>query len=1168
MARDAATEFLARKRAEQRSSRGMFVPPSGRARYMGEMPLESGKYTGAGPDGMVQPTAPTEFRQNPNGARYTADEGEVLVLDAATIRDFGGPEALDRFIQSHRPQRYQQQGAEDQSSNSGSPMQQQMAGAAEEMGMQRRFIGGTITPDAPNKTIERQPGTPALPTAPGSSTLNGGGSYAATDQSLEARKWRYEQARGLGITGQGTTPAQQRNSSNTSATSTVVGGEQTGPGALALRERGGNATPVVPQYSSIGSANTPGRTVTGIGVASYGAGARAAADQGKPIGATGQQGIPAPNQKPEEGLDKVASLIAKAKTDPNWSTFIPNLMKTIGTVPTADRDRQAVENLRNLGGLTAEEAARAFKNLVGRDPLSTNPIGSNVGATTTAPQGSGVKPLVPTSTQPGISTITARDLAAQTGDPSGGRSAPNATGTGTLASDQYAREGYMSADVSRERYTAADNAGLINPPAHIGEPTTPPPVDYKAPVVTPSQTDEMVLNRYLTRLSTMNQAERSAEAQRLLQEGASPEEIRGLLAMGDVSRREATGEAVSKYAIDAATRAEQRFANEEAAKTQQSQWQKAFDEDKSRYQTGQAYQAFLSAVDSGSATDAAARYKDWTGKDLDPAYLEDLRRQRSYATQTAGENLKQLQNSPRWNAMQLAIAAKDFGTAKALYNEITGKTLDTSTWETLSKTEVDSTLWNAFKQKVNDGMDPTESKQYLMNTFGYSETQATNTINNLKAERDRSDTLWRTQLNSITGKELANYLQQMSSADPKFGLDASGSVSIPALKADVNASKKLNDYWRSGGNSGNWYDTAEGEKWAANQFSAATLTPQKRISNTVTGSMQYTGATRVNTTDPAYQNVGKWVSGTATRYQDADGKYTQNFYDEKVIPFMSGLSTFGNYSYGLDKEGKLQILDAVTGKPALEDEDVTVTPAVWNDEMSGPDKVVYADDQVDSFAENYPDAKGLDATTMGQYLEANNGQPPKTESEWNKWYDKNVFLRGVTAKTGEMFVKEGNVYKVTGDKDGTKTYTSVASVTPAELMENPWSQRLTDLTRVEGYSGADDIVKARIANLKSGEAPKSGTIIDAKTKQALDSDKTITEVNPLKTSKEQGIRWNENQIYRTTSQSGKTAYFVPLRYGTDKNKSGHITFMNLETGTTFDRYNPDTTNIRSWSIFK
>jgi hypothetical protein len=103
----AVEKFLAQKRAEQQKS---FSPqinsiaPPIHERY-GIKPPMSGEYTGKGADGVTQATMPTQNRIDSNGKPYIVDENEMLVVDSKTLNDYGGPEALDKFIQTNRPGR-------------------------------------------------------------------------------------------------------------------------------------------------------------------------------------------------------------------------------------------------------------------------------------------------------------------------------------------------------------------------------------------------------------------------------------------------------------------------------------------------------------------------------------------------------------------------------------------------------------------------------------------------------------------------------------------------------------------------------------------------------------------------------------------------------------------------------------------------------------------------------------------------------------------------------------------------------------------------------------------------------------------------------------------------------------------------------------------------------
>ncbi|MBD3293834.1 MAG: hypothetical protein GF393_12995, partial [Armatimonadia bacterium] len=73
------------------------VPPGG-------APMRSGVYTGMGADGRPQRVNPVQERVAHNKQPYAVDEHELLVTDAQTLQDYGGPVQLDRFIQQNRPQ--------------------------------------------------------------------------------------------------------------------------------------------------------------------------------------------------------------------------------------------------------------------------------------------------------------------------------------------------------------------------------------------------------------------------------------------------------------------------------------------------------------------------------------------------------------------------------------------------------------------------------------------------------------------------------------------------------------------------------------------------------------------------------------------------------------------------------------------------------------------------------------------------------------------------------------------------------------------------------------------------------------------------------------------------------------------------------------------------------
>jgi hypothetical protein len=109
----AAEKFLKQKRERSKNRLSMeinTVAPSAAKRYgikddMGGYEMKSGPYTGKGPDNVTQRQNPTQRRIDRNGKEYIVDENEVVVIDSETLNDYGGPEALNQFIQQNRASR-------------------------------------------------------------------------------------------------------------------------------------------------------------------------------------------------------------------------------------------------------------------------------------------------------------------------------------------------------------------------------------------------------------------------------------------------------------------------------------------------------------------------------------------------------------------------------------------------------------------------------------------------------------------------------------------------------------------------------------------------------------------------------------------------------------------------------------------------------------------------------------------------------------------------------------------------------------------------------------------------------------------------------------------------------------------------------------------------------
>ncbi len=147
----AAQKFLEEQRRKQRGVQSFdkgAMAPSAATRHglndMGGYKMESGEYTGKGPDGVTQPTAPTQRRMTPNGEKYMVDENEVVIADSRTVNAFGGPEALNAFIQRNIPgNNGGQQQVQPRGGTAISPSQENMLEEVRSENIQQFFTGGT-----------------------------------------------------------------------------------------------------------------------------------------------------------------------------------------------------------------------------------------------------------------------------------------------------------------------------------------------------------------------------------------------------------------------------------------------------------------------------------------------------------------------------------------------------------------------------------------------------------------------------------------------------------------------------------------------------------------------------------------------------------------------------------------------------------------------------------------------------------------------------------------------------------------------------------------------------------------------------------------------------------------------------------------------------------------
>ncbi|MCP3683492.1 MAG: hypothetical protein GY861_12465 [bacterium] len=354
---------------------------------MGGYNMQSGQFTGNGPDGILQSNMPTQRRMDANGQRYLADEGEVVITDAATIQAYGGAEALDSFIQQHRPGGNGQQPSGMPQPSNGQPQAigPQQLGMIEDArrGVEQFQEGGVPTQDKPIDQISRAKPQPGL---------------------------------GEGTARRTPTPRP-------------------------------NPSPI------------------------FG---------------------PKPNPKP-------TPTPTPTPTPPKpFPFFIPK------EKPTPYKEGEA-------------------------------------GRTPTPPR----IPIVQEPWKPGGYQEQEVNL---------GKYGEKEKHLGPYQEVEVNMGKYGEKEVPLKPYQEKEWGK--HDPAKV--PPTTPPGPGGAPVTSMSEYDEMLLNRYMSRLGAMNESERAAEAQRFMQAGGSDREAMARGAISDVSRRSAAGDVVSDFAIDAAKREEER----------------------------------------------------------------------------------------------------------------------------------------------------------------------------------------------------------------------------------------------------------------------------------------------------------------------------------------------------------------------------------------------------------------------------------------------------------------------------------------------------------------------------------------------------------------------------------------------------------------------------------
>ena len=438
----AAEKFLRQKREQAMRSSNMdinTIAPSAAKRYgmkddMGGYNMKSGSYTGKGPDNVTQRQNPTQRRMDSNGKPYFVDENEVVVIDSETLNDFGGPEALNQFIQQNRPSRQPGPQVPQQPMGQPTPMQP---------GPQQMFRGGVTQPMANGMqqgTGFRQYACGGVP------TRNRGVMSPEQVGMLQEIKTGMDQFQ------EGGTP--------TSRDRSIIPGKDPkpiGPGG-GLDIPGGGFGP--------GGTGPGGGTIPG----------------GTPGGGMipGKSPVPSPYGK-NKGPN-IAQTAEQIKLNKKKNMAHPNPIPD--PIPNPTDPIQAPDlGIQNTENINLTDIA--------------NPVDPVVGPITQGP-----------------------DLGIQ----------------------------------NTENINLADIANPVQPVIDpIQQPTD--PVETKAPAYSGSNLDEMLWNRYNTRLGAQMEAQRAGEAQRGFQAGMSDREVAGRGAIGDVGRREAMSSATSEFAIDAAKRA-------------------------------------------------------------------------------------------------------------------------------------------------------------------------------------------------------------------------------------------------------------------------------------------------------------------------------------------------------------------------------------------------------------------------------------------------------------------------------------------------------------------------------------------------------------------------------------------------------------------------------------
>ncbi len=587
----AADRFLKKKRAEQGNGSSMTQgarPPSMEARHgldkMGGYQTSMGQFTGNGPDGITQPQLPTQRRMTPNGQPYMVDEGELLVVDAQTLSDYGGPEQLEAFIKENAPSRTKQ-------------VPQYYGGGVPQYGGGAPRYGGNVP------TRQRGPSTFGNPDM---SQFGKNPTYGGSNKGTKSPF-------GQGTPGQSQNPMGLKTFQGSMGIKTPFNPNAIGTPNVQVNPRPqtsqniGNVDSWTKQGSLVGQGTTQnaddwqqkkGTVVSGQGQMVSGDSQNADdwIGQGTVVSGQGQQtGIPGTvvnSQGTQENVGTQQSMAGRTRQRgvPTRQRGFPDPDQT----QMLKEVKSGIEQYQEGGAPKPQESIAPktrnpspipdpFNNdpKIGPDP-NKDPFGTNLGKKIKEPVIPDLKdPIIPKTVQGDVVSPIVDPTIPVLQDPT-----IPVTVQGPVVTDpnkQYTpvQGGFtpQGPDIGPKAVTdqgftpSGDPLKTTTDPVQTTDPVT------GAPVYDPSKIDEMMWNRYLGRMGAQQEAQRAGEAQRGLQAGMSEREIAGRGAIGDISRREAMGEATADFGIDAAQREENRVIRQQA----QDNWQKQFDFTKKKY---------------------------------------------------------------------------------------------------------------------------------------------------------------------------------------------------------------------------------------------------------------------------------------------------------------------------------------------------------------------------------------------------------------------------------------------------------------------------------------------------------------------------------------------------------------------------------------------------------